>query len=116
MKISSDIKEFLEHAGKMLVMENDEPKFVVSKFQDYMKLVRSAEGRVQEPAAPKTHMEGQKMQHLQGNPYVANVQEKNIEEINKELETMAKEDFFLPVSENVSGSTQPQNTFYRELE
>ena len=102
MKISPEIKEFLDHAGKVLIFEEGEPVFVVAKFKEYMELAR---GHRSEPNAPKTSEQASEERNRQ------------IQEVNRELEAIAQEDFFLPLAAADDHTrTSISQKFYREAE
>jgi len=119
MKLSPSYKEFLEHAGKVLIVENDQPAYVISKFQDYMELVRGTGFRPVEPKIDNfSHKQAEKPIQKE-NPYlknsVATPEEQQIAEINRELEAIAEESFFMPIAHETV--PEPVNSqFYRELE
>lgn len=89
MKLTQELREFLEHAGKVLILENDEPKFVVSSFDAYLELVRKV--RDQEPV------------HMQ-----------RTRELNTELEELSKENFFVSESGEAVFSRSVQGDLYKE--
>ncbi|MDO8557696.1 MAG: hypothetical protein Q7S09_00695 [bacterium] len=111
MELTQEIKEFLEHGGKVLVLEEGQPKFVISVFGDYMNTARQAHQKNVENK--KAFVIGRP----EGASWADAVQKGKIEEINREIEEVQREDFFSPV---LSGQHDVQQTptgrFYRELE
>ena len=119
MNLSSEVKEFLEHAGKMLIFEENEPKFVVSTFKNYMDLVRGGkyDGVTVDDVLDQKNISHAEPAIQEKSPYEANNRQQQVEEINRELEVIAAENLFLqlPVEEISLTTNQPQS-FYRELE
>lgn len=102
MHLTDEIKEFIRHSGKALILEDGQPKFVISSFEDYMTVVRKAgQGRVADNEAFTIRQAG-------AASWANGVQNEKIKEINQEIEEISKEGFFSPQT--------PAKQFYRELE
>ncbi len=112
MHLTAEIKEFLEHAGKVLIFEDNEPKFVISAFKDYMNVLRGA--RQESMAIETAFITGQP----ENTSWADGVQREKIEEINREIEEIGKEDFFAPLAADRQDMRQKasEKQFYRELE
>ena len=113
MKISAEIKEFLNHAGKVLIFEENEPAFVIAKFRDYMELVHRHEA--QDASNLDTATQTSQKTERQRLP---DERQRQIQEVNRELEAIAQEDFFSPLAtldEHLSSAATSQR-FYREVE
>lgn len=111
MNISAEVKEFLRHEGKALVFENGEPEFVISTFRDFMKSARGGN----EPQGQNTRFASSAQQESVS--WVADVKREKIEEINREIAEIAKEDLFSPFPPADANQDRQDQTrqFYREL-
>ena len=111
MMITKEVQEFLEYAGTVLVLEDKEPKFVIAKFKEYMDTLKSAR---------QGHMTVDDALALQGESNSAqreNAEQRQVLEINRELEAISTDDFFAqPFTENTLPRKNPPQPFYRELE
>ena len=120
MKLTEDIKEFLEQGGKVLVVENDQPSFVIVPFKKYMQDMRGASSmgntgrgtddeRLQEITL-ESALRDANMRHAESTATFA----KSVEEINNEIRAVTSDDFFsLPRSTGYPEEEQAQH-FYRE--
>lgn len=104
MIITQDIKDFLEHEGKVLVVEDGEPRFVLVRFHDYMRM-----------AHPPASGGGEFLQSPPGRvdarPRQMSERDREVSEINRELEALAVEDLFL---QNEPAVPKSSRTFYKE--
>jgi hypothetical protein len=115
MQLSPEIKEFLQHAGKVLVIEDGQPKFVLSGFQEYMDVLRGSKKTSEKSPHPEIiGQRGEKSVEKEENPYLQNARkhEDRVSDINQELANLVNDDLFAPLPDEQAGTV----SFYRELE
>ncbi|MDP3963952.1 MAG: hypothetical protein Q8Q39_05685 [bacterium] len=116
MVISPEIKAFVESAGKALIIENGKPELVILSFDAYQSMAKDGAVRMAAPAPHKEATSGT-IEHAltpdaSRQAYVA----RQIDEINREIEAIAADDFFSPITDQPGGIVAHQAPFYRELE
>ena len=91
MKLSAEIREFLEHGGCCLVVEDGEAKFVISSLKDYLEILRSR-GAPPRSSAPTPEL---------------------VKEINRDIETLIQEEGWEKSTQDPV-SNRPKHVFYGE--